>query len=478
MSELKIAAAYIRVSTDDQVEFSPDSQLKKIREYAKAHSLILPDDLIFADEGISGRTAEKRPQFQRMIGLAKTKPKPFDVIIVWKFSRFARNREDSIVYKSLLKKQGIDVVSVSEQLSDDKSSVLMEAIYEAMDEYYSLNLAEEVKRGMREKFSRGGITYNAPFGYKMQDGTFVIDEEKAPIVRMIFNDFISGTPYRQIASKINEMGIKSRHGNTFGNRNIEYILTNHTYTGRVRASKVIDKSDRYHENCETVKADFEAIISDEIFEQAQKKRQEIKKLYKKHDRQTPSEIALRGIVRCSSCGAALVYQKVKDGLQCHNYARGQCKVSHFIGRKKLESVVFSKIAEDLETNSFNFVVEPLIINSEDDNSIIDNLISKEEKKLQRVREAYENGIDSIEEYKENKAKITARIQDLKKQATPKKQKKADITETIRKTIDIINDESSTPAEKNIAIRRIIDSIIFNRTESTIRLIYKPNFSDF
>ena len=116
---MRTAAAYIRVSTDDQVEFSPDSQLKEIRKYAKAHDLILPDEFVFADEGISGRKAEKRPQFQRMIGTAKLKPKPFDVILLWKFSRFARNREDSIVYKSMLRKQcGIEVVSISEQLTD------------------------------------------------------------------------------------------------------------------------------------------------------------------------------------------------------------------------------------------------------------------------------------------------------------------------------------------------------------------------
>lgn len=157
---MNTAAAYIRVSTDDQIEFSPDSQLKAIRKYAKDHELILPDEFIFVDEGISGRKADKRPSFQRMIGTAKLKPKPFDVILLWKFSRFARNRQDSIVYKSMLRKQcGIDVISISEQLSEDNTSVLIEALIEAMDEYYSLNLAEEVKRGMSEKFSRGGVVW-------------------------------------------------------------------------------------------------------------------------------------------------------------------------------------------------------------------------------------------------------------------------------------------------------------------------------
>ena len=88
---MKTAAAYIRVSTDDQIEYSPDSQLKALRDYAKRNDMILPEEFIYIDEGISGRTTSKRPAFNRMIGTAKSKPKPFDVILLWKFSRFARN---------------------------------------------------------------------------------------------------------------------------------------------------------------------------------------------------------------------------------------------------------------------------------------------------------------------------------------------------------------------------------------------------
>lgn len=148
---MKIAACYIRVSTDDQLEYSPDSQLSLIKKYAKDNGYILPDDYIFIEsEGISGRKADKRPSFQRMIAKAKQKPTPFETLLLWKFSRFARNREDSIVYKSMLHKQGINVISISEPIGDDKMSVILEAMIEAMDEYYSLNLSEEVRRGMFE----------------------------------------------------------------------------------------------------------------------------------------------------------------------------------------------------------------------------------------------------------------------------------------------------------------------------------------
>ena len=96
---------------------------------------------VFFELGISGRKADKRPEFQKMIGLAKSSDHPVDVILVWKFSRFARNQEESIVYKSLLRKQSnVDVVSVSEPLIDGPFGSLIERIIEWMDEYYSIRL--------------------------------------------------------------------------------------------------------------------------------------------------------------------------------------------------------------------------------------------------------------------------------------------------------------------------------------------------
>ena len=232
---MKTAAAYIRVSTDMQTELSPDSQLHMIRQYAEQHDIILPNCYIFSDEGISGRKADKRPGFQNMIATAKQKPTPFDVILVWKFSRFARSREDSIVYKSMLRKQcNIEVVSISEPMGEDKTSILMESMLEAMDEYYSINLAEEVRRGMEEKFRRGGVVVAPPLGYIIKDGKYEIEESQAAIIRKIFSDFLDGKGIRTIALDLNAMGFRTKRGNKFDNRNIEYIITNPVYIGKMR----------------------------------------------------------------------------------------------------------------------------------------------------------------------------------------------------------------------------------------------------
>ena len=137
---MKYAAAYIRVSDDRQDEYSPDSQLKLIRQYAKNNDYIVPDEYVFYDDGISGRSVKKRKAFNNMIGYAKSKEHPFDAILVWKFSRFARNQEESIVYKSMLRKINVAVISVSETIDDSPFAPLIERIIEFMDEYYSTRL--------------------------------------------------------------------------------------------------------------------------------------------------------------------------------------------------------------------------------------------------------------------------------------------------------------------------------------------------
>ena len=163
-SNIKIGAGYVRVSSSQQEEYSPESQIKMIRDYAKREGYLIPDEYIFRDDGISGKSADKRPAFRLMIATAKADRPPFEAIFVWKYSRFARNQEEAIMYKNLLRKKGIDVRSISEPSNDSPFSSLIERIIEWMDEYYLINLASEVRRGMKEKATRGEAMGTAPFG--------------------------------------------------------------------------------------------------------------------------------------------------------------------------------------------------------------------------------------------------------------------------------------------------------------------------
>ncbi len=474
---MKIGAAYIRVSTDDQIELSPDSQLKEIKKYAKNNDIILSNEFIFVDEGISGKYAKKRPEFMKMIGIAKNKPKPFDIILLWKFSRFARNRQDSIVYKSMLRKEyGIDVVSITEQLSDDPTSILVEALLEAMDEYYSINLAQEVKRGMNEKFSRGGVVTAPPFGYKMGETHFEIDDKTSHVVRMIFNDFVNGMPTRQIAVKLNSMGIYSNRGNMFENRTVEYILSNPVYIGKLRRNlNGVDKRDRFHrgEDVVTVNGEHEPLIDLKTYEKVQQMFLDLKKRYTPNARNTYADFMLRGLVRCSNCSSTLTQAVKGKSLQCHKYARGQCNKSHSISLSKINEAVLNKLQLDINEDELDISIKEVSENNQKD--VLKSLRDKEYRKLERIKLAYENGIDSIEEYKINKIKVLECIKQLESQISKPNTDKNVIQKTFKKKLkDAIKKLKSTKLsenEKNEILRSFISKIVFNRECGTIQIYY-------
>lgn len=483
---MKTAAAYIRVSTDMQTELSPDSQLHMIRQYAEQHDIMLPNCYIFSDEGISGRKADKRPGFQQMISTAKQKPTPFDVILVWKFSRFARSREDSIVYKSMLRKQcNIEVISISEPMGEDKTSILMESMLEAMDEYYSINLAEEVRRGMEEKFRRGGVVVAPPLGYVIKDGKYEIDESRAAIVRKIFSDFLDGKGIRTIALDLNAMGFRTKRGNKFDNRNIEYIITNPMYIGKLRYSPnhKCTTAHKYIPTADTIEIEgtHEHIIDDAAFEEAQKRMAEIKSRYAKYHRQRAegeTEYFFRGIVRCSGCGATLTQVAKGQGLQCHNFSRGQCNVSHYISFNKLKGAVISVMSEDAKGNSdIKYVGRPKVSGPQSIDGILQDQITKEQKRLERIKAAYEDGIDTLEEYKENKTKIQKNIEMLKSRLSDStaESKAIDLEayrHKIAEALEILKTPDISPSKFNEALYSLIDRIIFDRKKTEIQIYYK------
>ena len=166
------AALYARVSSDRQdVGLSVAAQLRALRDYAKNNGYSVARE--YVDEAESGRIAD-RPQFRNMIDEGGKATAPFQVFLVWKFSRFTRKGEQAVAFKSMLRRKGIRVVSITEHADDSPTGKLMEPIIESVDEFYSENLAQEVVRGMREAASRGYfLASRAPFGYrriKVSDG--------------------------------------------------------------------------------------------------------------------------------------------------------------------------------------------------------------------------------------------------------------------------------------------------------------------
>ena len=473
---LKIAAAYIRVSTDDQTELSPDSQIKKIREYAKTHGYVIPHDQIYRDEGKSGRTTKKRDSFNRMIAAAQNNPKPFSAILVWKFSRFARNREDSIVLKSMLKKNGIDVISISETVGDDKMSILVEALIEAMDEYYSINLSEEVLRGMMEKFSRGQAISAPPFGYKMINGQYVIDEEAKPYVLKIFSEYMNGKSCREIAQWLNAKGIRTKRGNKFENRTVYYIIHNPVYAGYIRWD-VDGRGARshYRDGKEMiVRSSHEPYVDEKTYTILKAMFDAEKKNAKKYERKSPiiNDFILRGLVRCSNCGATLCMAASGKSLQCYKYAHGKCTISHSISVNLINKALISALKEDVKSTELRIIPSNKTIDISLD---YDGRIKKEKEKLSRIKAAFQSGIDTLEEYRECKQKISDTINQLEKEKAEHleqlpKSSQDDLQNKII-TTHLFSNSSIPERKKNAVLKTFIDKIIFDRKSNEITIFY-------
>ncbi len=481
------AALYIRVSTDEQVEYSPTAQLKALTEYAKKNGMEVINKYVFVDEGFSGRSAEKRPAFQQMIAIAKTKPKPFDVILIHKFDRFARNREDSIVYKSMLKKQcKVRVISITESLDEeDKMSGLIEAILEAMAEYYSINLAEEVKKGMTEKAHQGGFQTSPPFGYKIgENNTLQIVEEEATYVRYIFTQFaIHNKGKSQITRQLANIGVKSKRGNPIDIRNIDYILQNPVYIGKVRWTPT-EKVRRNFNHPDTIVANgqHEPIISNELFQKAAEKIATKASITKARKR--PIEECkhwLSGLVKCSNCGSSLTSSGMRNpcpSLQCKGYSSAICNVSHSISIKKIEGAILEELEEALSyCDKSDFELNETHVDDYHDKiAILKKQLNKLEVHLLRANEAYLSEIDTLEEYKKNKANIENQQKELSEEIKRLINSQPILAETRPKgkfqdVVDILNSDCNMRLKQN-SIRSIVNKIVYDRPSYNIEVYYK------
>ena len=476
---MKTAAAYVRVSTEKQDEYSLDSQLKLIREYAKAHDLIVPDEFVFVEDGKSGRKVKGRQAFQDMVALAKDKEHPFDCILVWKFSRFARNQEESIFYKSMLARSGVDVISISETLDDSPFSSLIERIIEWMDEFYSIRLSGEVKRGMAEKLSRSEVVAPPSFGYSMKDKNYVPDDN-ADTVRKIYSDFLAGKGMATIARELNALGVKTRRGKAVSNRWVKYILENPVYIGKIRWSN--DGRIDYvyagdSDKAILVDGNFPPLIDSDTWETVQAKLQRRKNAalpYTRHEQQI--EWMLKGLVRCSNCGSTLVYSALSSpSMQCHKYAHGACKVSHSLAIRKANAAVIEALQHCVDIGVFPLA--PQVQQAASHGPDYAKLIAAEQVKLKRVLAAYEAGVDTLEEYAERKKKLQAAIDALRAEqagaaaSVPRSMSVEDMREKTAAVLEIIKCGDVTEAAKNQALRSILSHIVYEKSAARLALYF-------
>ena len=310
-------AIYARASSDNQdIRNSVDAQVSECKAYASRNNMVVV--AIYADEAETG-TNDHRLQFQQIVKDGVAKDHPFDIILVWKFSRFSRSREDNPVYKALLKKRGVRIVSINEQTDDSPSGRFMEGIIEEVDAFYSDNLGHEVRRGLRKLAERGYYPGNkAPYGYKLKkvqedDGDAYhnildIDPVAAPIVRRIFDEITAGQSRNDVRRGLNADGItppEPRHSKVarskeWSKNTIGSIVHNLEYAGFI----VWGKKSKGGQPPVVAPGRHKAIVSPDEFKLANEalssKAPEIV-----HPRQAASDYMLSEMLQCGKCGKYL-----------------------------------------------------------------------------------------------------------------------------------------------------------------------------
>lgn len=473
-----IGAAYIRVSTDDQLDLSPDSQLDEIKKYAAANDIVLSPDYIFMEqEGRSGKKAENRPEFQRMISTAKVKPKPFDCILVWKFSRFARNQDESTFYKGMLRKKlGIDVVSVSEPIMEGMYGRLIEMIIEWQDEFYSYNLGVEVKRGMTKKAELKGYQIVPCLGYAAVGNgkPFVIMEDEYKIVEDIFRMYaLENLDRTAIARCLNAQGKTAKRGNPFEQRTVTRILTNPFYNGIVNWNGISFQGS--HETRRSVT---------DLYDICQER---LKQEFRPVKRRSISTCRhwLSGLLKCSVCGATMSYNgggksRPDAVFACWKYAKGLHKESCSVTVAKAEQVVIRSLEKILETGNFEYDRIPRPASEQDSSqkAAIEVKLERLALKEERIRSAYENGIDSLEEYKTRKeqllkerAELEAELASLEPADCSPAPSLEELLERVKTVHDLLCSPDVDFETKGTALRSILKFIVFDRKADRFEFHY-------
>ena len=262
----------------------------------------------YTDSALTG-TSDKRPAFQQMISDSETKS--FQAVIVWKLDRFARNRYDSAMYRNLLKKNGVKVISAMENISDSPEGIILEGLMESLAEYYSANLSENIKRGLYDSALERKVLSTTLFGYqKTADGKYEPHPVTAPVVNQIFTDFANGKPYMQIVDELNSAGYVTGRNMPFSKNSLRYILRNEKYIGVYRYKDIIDPHG------------IPPIIDKALFNRVQKelKRRSFTKVKKRTDDQV--SFLLTGKLFCGYCGEPMTGESARsrNGSYYHYYS--------------------------------------------------------------------------------------------------------------------------------------------------------------
>lgn len=386
------AVIYARYSPGpNQRDESIEGQLRECQEMAKRYGLMIVHEYI--DKRMSG-TNDDRPDFQRM--LRDGDRRLFDVVLTWKNDRFARNRYDAAIYKQRLKRNGIKILYAKEHIPDGPEGIILESMLEGMAEYYSANLSQNIRRGQRENALEGKfIGGTIPLGYKLdRDKRFILDPERAPIVREIFTRYNAGENIINICNDLNARGYQTARKGPFNRSSLHRILANEKYIGLYRFEDI------------EVRDVVPRIISDEDFEAAAK-RAKRNKQHKRTPQVMTVEFMLTGKVFCGHCGQPMGGSSGtgKSGAKHYYYVcngrktkKGSCRKKPE-RKEKLEQLITNSVINNILNDDavVNYIIDRCMViqDREADNSPAEGLkreLVEAEKGLKNIIVAIEAGI--------------------------------------------------------------------------------------
>ena len=374
------AVIYARYSSDAQRDESIDGQIRECMEFAKRKEYTVIAQYI--DRALSAKT-DARPEFQHMI--KDSEKGLFDTVIVWKLDRFSRNRYDSAFYRHTLKKNGVNLVSATESISDGPEGIILEALLEGMAEYYSVELKEKVERGHMENALKckhnGGTT---PYGYYIERTEHVLDihPEQAPIVQEIFTKFDQGLRIVDIVNELNYRGIRCSYGKKFTKGRIDFILRNRKYIGEYKYKDVI------------VPGGIPAIVDKDLFERVNKTLEARRKSNASGRAKDP--YLLNTKLFCGSCGRMMIGECGTSKYQSRMYYYYKCGGAK-AGRCNRVGGVRKRWIENLAV----LIAMDVVFNDETVDRIADRVVetqNKEDPKLPAMRaefKDYEKRINNL-----------------------------------------------------------------------------------
>ena len=377
------AVIYARYSSDNQREESIEGQIRECTAYAEKNGITVVKHYI--DRALSAKT-DNRPDFQQMI--KDSEKRLFDIVLVWKLDRFARNRYDSAHYEYQLERNHVKLVSATEPISDSPAGIMVKSMLTGMAEYYSAELSEKVVRGMTENVLKG--KYNGgtiPIGFKVDEEKFFqVDPLKAPFVVEAFQRYNEGATMKELMNWLNDSGVTTNRNQKFTYNSVQTLLTNKRYIGENHFKDIV------------MPDSIPAIVDKDLFEEVQQKIKKNSRAPARH--KAEDDYLLTTKLFCGMCGAMMFGEcgtgrnkVVHHYYKCATAKRFKTCKKKTVRKEWLEDLV---IAETMKLIQDDAVIDAIVAEvmelQEQENTTLPLL----EKQMREVENGIENMLNAIQ----------------------------------------------------------------------------------